>query len=123
MDPRLQELPTMTTETTTAAIAAYAASTAGGGNPEAVIMRAIAAGRNTPQAWSAEFMRARGHGFSGDVAKGLVRGGILTFNAETGAYGFTAETEAWIVGIMASYPAVFRGHDAGGLAIYSNVAL
>ena len=80
--------------------AAYAASNAGGGNPEAVIMRAIAAGRDTPQAWSAEFVRARGHGFSWDVAQGLVRGGVLSFDQDSGTYGFTPETEAWIVKIM-----------------------
>lgn len=93
---------------TASSIAAYAASTAGGRNPEAVIVRNIAAGRTTPASWDAEFRAARGHGFSADVALGLVRGGILTFDPATGAYGLTTETEAWIVGIMADRPATVR---------------
>jgi hypothetical protein len=82
----------------------YAANRLGGGNPEAVIMREIIEGRNTPQAWSTAYNAARGGGFSGQVARNMERAGILAVD-ESGAWSLTVAADAWIIESVAEHRA------------------
>ncbi len=128
----------------------YSDKKLGGGNAESVIVREIIEGRHAPVDWDKVYRAARGNGWSGEVAQRMVRGGFLAYQADGEIYRYTLtdQADAWLIDSMASHKAatakqeaelkawrdsfqpaanpdhaVFQGHDAEGLAIYTNVAL